>query len=74
MARTTISLPDDLLRRVRVIAAEEGTSMASLVREAVEERIERYRPRPRSLGVGESGRTDTARRAGDERPEPRPWR
>lgn len=74
MARTTISLPDDLLRRARVVAAEEGTSMASLVREAVEERIGRYRPRPRSLGIGESGHSDTARRAGEERPELPPWR
>jgi metal-responsive CopG/Arc/MetJ family transcriptional regulator len=74
MARTTISLPEDLLRRVRIVAAEEGTSMASFVREAVEERLERYRPRPRSLGVGESGHSDTARRIGDERPEIPPWR
>jgi plasmid stability protein len=74
MARTTISLPDDLLRRMRITAAQEGTSMASLVREAVEEKLEGYRPRPRSLGIGESGRTDTARRAGEERPEPRSWR
>jgi hypothetical protein len=48
--------------------------MASLVREAVEERIGRYRPRPRSLGIGESGHSDTARRAGEERPELPPWR
>ena len=48
--------------------------MASLVREAVEEKLEGYRPRPRSLGIGESGRTDTARRTGEERPEPRSWR
>jgi metal-responsive CopG/Arc/MetJ family transcriptional regulator len=74
MTRTTISLPDDLLRRIRVIAAQEGISMASLVREAVEEKVGGYRPRPRSLGIGESGRTDTAQRAGQERPEPRTWR
>lgn len=30
-------------------------------------------PKPRSLGIGESGVTDTARRAGEERPVPRPW-
>ena len=74
MARTTISLPDDLLRRARVVAAEEGTSMAALVRDAVEEKLAGYRPRPRSIGVGDSGRSDTARRSGDERPEPRSWR
>jgi metal-responsive CopG/Arc/MetJ family transcriptional regulator len=74
MARTTVSLPEDLLRRLRVIAAEEGTSMASLVRDAVEAKISAYRPQPRSLGAGESGHRDTARRASSERPEPRPWR
>lgn len=74
MERTTISLPEDLLERLRRIAAEEGTSMASLVREAVEEKVEGYRPRPRSLGIGASGHRDTARRSGDERPEPRSWR
>lgn len=37
MERTTISLPEELLDRLRRIAAEEVTSMATLVREAVEE-------------------------------------
>lgn len=74
MARTTISLPDELLRRLRVIAAEEGTSMAQLVREAVEEKVIGHQPRPRSLGVGASGCSDTARRSAEERPEPRTWR
>jgi plasmid stability protein len=73
MARITISLPDELLRRLRIIAAQEGTSMAALVREAVEEKLEGCRPRPRSLGIGESRRTDTARRASEEPPEPRSW-
>jgi plasmid stability protein len=74
MERTTISLPDDLIRRLRVIAAERGTSMATLVREAVEQKLQSHRPRPRSLGVGASGHADTARRSAEERPEPRPWR
>jgi len=74
MKRTTISLPEELLERLRRIAAEEGTSMASLVREAVEKTVEGYRPRPRSLGIGASGHRDTARRSGEERPEPRSWR
>jgi metal-responsive CopG/Arc/MetJ family transcriptional regulator len=74
MERTTISLPDELLERLRLIAAERRTSMASLIREAVEEKVRGYRPRPRSLGIGASGYTDTARLAGEERPEPRSWR
>ena len=74
MVRTTISLPEELLDRLRRIAAERHTSMATLVREALEEKVGHYRPAPRSLGIGASGCTDTARRAGDERAEPRPWR
>jgi plasmid stability protein len=74
MTRTTLSLPEEVLKRLRVIAAEEGMSMAALVRGALEEAIERRHPRPRSLGIGASGHRDTARRAGEERPEPRAWR
>ncbi|MBI4299436.1 MAG: ribbon-helix-helix protein, CopG family, partial [Chloroflexi bacterium] len=74
MERTTISMPDELLQRLRMIAAERRTSMAALVREALEEKAKSYRPRPRSWGVGASGHTDTASQAGDMRPEPRSWR
>jgi hypothetical protein len=48
--------------------------MASLIREALEEQAARFRPRPRSLGIGASGHPDTARRTAEERPEPRAWR
>ena len=74
MQRTTVSIPDDLLKRLRLIAAEHGTSMAAIVREALEEKSESYRPRPRSLGMGSSGHTATARRTSEERTEPRSWR
>ena len=72
MKRTTISLPDGLLQRLRLIAAERRTSMASLVREALEDKAMSYRRRPASLGIGASGHTDTARRTAEERP--RSWR
>jgi Arc/MetJ-type ribon-helix-helix transcriptional regulator len=74
MERTTISIPEPLLRRLRVVAAERGTSMAELIREAVEEKVAAHRPRPRSLGIGASGHRGTARETADERPEPRSWR
>jgi hypothetical protein len=73
MKRTTIVAPEELLDRLRRVAAERGTSMAMLVREALEEKARSQRPKPRSLGIGDSGQTDTARRAGEERPKPRPW-
>jgi CopG-like RHH_1 or ribbon-helix-helix domain, RHH_5 len=72
--RTTIMLPDPLRERLRQLAAERGVSMANLVREALEELVANARPTPRSLGIGASGSTDTARRTAVERPEPRPWR
>ena len=72
--RTTLSIPGPLLERLRTAAAERRVSMAEFVREALEEKLATHRPRPRSFGVGASGHDDTARRAGDERPEPRAWR
>ena len=71
MARTTISIPEELLQRLRLMAAERRTSIASLVREAVEAKAGSYRPRPRSLGIGASGHNDTARRTAEERVERR---
>jgi len=74
MERTTFSLPNGLLRRLRLMAAERDTSMATVVREALEEKVATHRPVPRSLGVGASRHRNTARRTGDEPIEPRPWR
>jgi metal-responsive CopG/Arc/MetJ family transcriptional regulator len=74
MERTTITIPEDLLKRLRLLAAERRTSMAALIREALEEKSASYRPKPKSLGIGASGHRDTARRSAEERPEPRPWR
>ena len=74
MQRITISISEELLHRLRMLAAERGTSMATLAREALEEKIKDYRPRPRSWGIGASGYADTASEAGDLRPAPRSWR
>lgn len=74
MERTTISIPDELLQRLRIIAAEQRTSLASLVRSALEEKAGSARPAPRSLGIGASGHSDTARRTAEQPAEPRPWR
>jgi predicted DNA-binding ribbon-helix-helix protein len=73
MERTTISIPEELLQRLRLMAAERRTSIAALVREALEEKAKSYCPRPRSLGIGASGHSDTARLAGELRAEPRSW-
>ena len=39
--------------------------MATVIREALEEKVKTQCPRPRSLGIGASGFTDTARRSAD---------
>jgi len=74
MRRTTLMLPDELQTRLRLLAAHRGVSMATIIRETLEEKIATARPTPRSLGIGDSGIRDTARRSARERPEPRAWR
>jgi hypothetical protein len=74
MDRTTLSLDRETRRRLRRIAADRGISMAALIREAIDETLERHAPRPRSLGVGASGVPGTARESAEVRPEPRSWR
>jgi hypothetical protein len=80
MRRTTIAAPDEVLDALQAIADERHVSVADIIREALAEKAAshrlppRDRPLPRSLGMGASGHTDTARRTGEERPEPRSWR
>jgi len=74
MNRTTFTIDDDTRRRLRRIAADRGVSMATIIREAIDEKVDRLAPKPRSLGIGASGTSDTARRSAEERPEPRAWR
>ena len=71
MRRTTIVASDELLERLHQIAGERGISMAELIREALLDKMESYHLQPRSLGIGSSGFADTARLAGEQRPEPR---
>jgi hypothetical protein len=77
MDRTTISLPPDLHRKLRIMAAERGVSMASLIREAIEEKTAECEgpvpPKPR-FGIFDSGYTDTARLAGEFKYQPPSWR
>jgi hypothetical protein len=74
MDRTTIVAPEELLEQLRRIAYERRTSMASVIREALEEMVRRHRPLPRSIGIGDSGRSDISRRIGEEEAVPEPWR
>ena len=47
MAKTTLELPTDLVRRVKTRAAEQGRSMKSLITEALENTLRATRSAPR---------------------------
>ena len=65
MKRTTVMLPDDLLARVRHEAKRRGTSVADVVRGAVEREVaEPSGGRELAFfGVGASDHADTSERA-----------
>jgi hypothetical protein len=74
MARTSISVDEATLLELHRLALERRTSLAAIVREALQEKLASARRKPRSLGMGASGYSDTGRRTGAEWPEPPPWR
>ena len=76
MKRTTIVAPEELLERVRAVAREEETSVADIVRQALEWRVSQPGRTFHFVGAGESSEPphDTGRRAGDMSYQPRSWR
>jgi hypothetical protein len=61
MEKTTLYLPLDLQRALQAEARRSGRPQAELVREALRDYLAaRPRPRPRSVGLGESGQLDAA--------------
>lgn len=73
MERTTIMADPEVLDRLRSLARDRGVSLAEVVREALEEKAGEYRPKPRSLGIGASGRSDTASTVATEPVPPASW-
>ncbi len=64
MKRTTISLPDDLAQDVEREAQRRRVSISEVTREALQEHIQLVAANPLPfIGIGRSGRTDTAQRA-----------
>ena len=47
MKPTTIRLPEDLLKRAKIYAVENGTSLQALIIEGLTARLESKRPAPR---------------------------
>jgi predicted transcriptional regulator len=74
MDRTTISLPPELHRKLRLIAAERGISMAGLIREALEEKTTSRKRNFISAGAGASGHGSLAEESGELKLDPPPWR
>jgi predicted transcriptional regulator len=63
--KTTVYLDQADYARLKAIARVEGRPPAELVREAVAEYASRHtkRPKPRSIGLGRSGRGDVSEQA-----------
>ncbi len=62
MRKTTVYIPDDLKVKIERAAAQQGRTVAELVREALRTLVERATPpRPR-LPLFESGKSDLAER------------
>ena len=60
--KTTVYIPDDLKVKIERAAAQQGRTVAELVREALRTLVERAAPpRPR-LPLFESGKSDLAER------------
>lgn len=74
MQRTTIMADEATVAGLRRLARERGVSFAVVVREALNEKLRTYRPKPASLGVGQSAPARTAASAGSRRQPPRSWR
>lgn len=64
MKRTTIMADEETVERLQALARDRGVSFAEVAREALEQKAREYRPRPKSLGVADSGRRDVSRSAG----------
>ncbi len=81
MIRTQISLTEDQMRRLRRVASERGTSIAALVRDAVDRTVpdeaqdllERQQRAFALAGAFASGHSDTAERHDDVLAEEPRW-
>lgn len=74
MKRTTIVADEQTLERLRALARKRNVSFAEVVREALDDKASEHRPKPKSLGIAGSGRSDVSEKAGVGRTPPRSWR
>lgn len=74
MQRTTIMADEAIVDRLRHLARERHVSFAEVVREALNDKAATFRPKPTSLGAGQSPPSDTAATRGSDPQPPRSWR
>jgi len=76
MKRTTIMASEEILDRLQIIAREERTSLAHVIREALEWRATRPERVPRFIGCGQSEGepNDMGRQSSEIEYTPRSWR
>jgi len=55
MIRTTVMADAITMNKLKGLAEERGVSLATVVREALEEKARAFRPKPLSLGMFDSG-------------------
>lgn len=55
MVRTTVMADSITMNRLKGLARERGVSLATVVREALEEKAKEYRPRQTWIGMFDSG-------------------
>lgn len=74
MRRTTVMADEQTIELLKGLAGDRGVPFSQVVREALEEKAAEYRPKPRSLGAGESRPAKTGAGKGSRRVPPRSWR
>ncbi len=74
MQKTTVVIPEYLHERLKQAASARHESMGAVIRRAIEKEVSEVWPKPKSLGIFDSGHTDTGARAGEIKYEPRSWR
>lgn len=74
MQRTTIMADEATVGRLRELARSRGVSLATVVREALDEKAQSHRPPPGSLGSGQSAPARTGAVRAAQRQPPRSWR
>lgn len=65
MHKTTLYLDDELYLRLQREAEARGTTQALVVREAIAAYVVKRKKKPRSVGLGRSGKGDLSTRTDD---------